>query len=84
MGNVRAYDPQLPPATEVDLQKFPLKMATVSKDDTKKGAEKFKVSLANEFRCLYMNDPVHAPKWKELVLDFDKKWLVNQHLMSTC
>jgi hypothetical protein len=76
LGNVRPYDP-VPPATEsLDLQKYPLKLATVTKDATKKGWAKYKIALGNEVRSRHMSDPIHGGMWRDLVLDFDKKLLV--------
>ncbi|CAL1164981.1 unnamed protein product [Cladocopium goreaui] len=77
LGNVRPYDP-VPPATEsLDLQKYPLKLATVTKDDTKKGWAKYKIALGNEVRSRHMSDPIHGGMWRDLVLDFDKKFCAN-------
>ena len=73
MGGVRQYDPSAPAAITVDLEKYPLKMAKVAMDPSKKGWERFRVTLSNEVRSMYMDDAIHAPKWKDLVLDFDRK-----------
>lgn len=76
LGNVRPYDPTPPAASELDIRKFPLKMATVTRGDSKKGIEKYRITLSNEIRSKYVDDVIHAPQWKELILDFDKKFLV--------
>lgn len=71
--HTRRYDPSPPPAESVDLEKFPLKMASISIDASKKGWSAYKIHLTNEIRAKHLGDPVNAPKWKELILDFDSK-----------
>ena len=75
MGDVRPYDPSAPAAAAVDLEKYPLKLAKVAMDPSKKGWERFRVTLSNEVRSMYVDDAIHSPKWKDLVLDFDRKLL---------
>ncbi|CAL1173949.1 unnamed protein product [Cladocopium goreaui] len=74
MGDVRPYDPSAPAAAAVDLEKYPLKLAKVAMDPSKKGWERFRVTLSNEVRSMYVDDAIHSPKWKDLVLDFDRKF----------
>ena len=71
---VRPYDPTPPPAASVDLDLYPLKVAEISKDPSKKGWAKYRISLSNEGRGRYLSDVVHAPSWKQLVGDFDAKY----------
>ena len=80
MGNVRPYDPTAPAAATVDMEKYPLKLAKVAMDPSKKGWERFRVTLSNEVRSMYMDDAIHSPKWKDLVLDFDRKPLASSSI----
>ena len=77
---MRPYDPQPPPFSQLDMDKYPLKMATLSRDDSKKGWDKYKITLSNEIRAKYVDDPIHAPLWKDLILDFDKKFLASLNI----
>ena len=76
MTNVRAYDPKPPPSEKVDINNFPLKLATVKVNMAKTGIEKFEISLSNEVRGSHLADPVHGATWRSLVLEFDKKLLI--------
>lgn len=76
MGDVRAYDPSPPPAEEVDLQKFTFKLASVEEDGSKRGWDRYKISLSNEVRKRHLEDPIHSEQWKNLLVDFDRKLLV--------
>ena len=75
MGQVRAYDPTPTQQGGVDLQNFPLKLAQVKLDSGKRGVEKYRVTLSNQVRSSHLSDPVNGPNWRDLVLDFDKKFL---------
>lgn len=79
-SNVRPYDPVPPAAQDVDLSAYTLKLATITKDNSKKGWERFKIAIPNEVRSRYMGDAVHAGQWRDLILDFDKKFLDNHVL----
>lgn len=79
LGDVRRYDPSPPQMEEVDPLKFPLKLASLEVDDTKKGWDRFKVSLSNDVRKRHLDDPVNSQQWKDLILDFDKKNLTYSH-----
>ena len=74
MGTVRAYDPKPPPAEKVDLNNFPLKLAELKVDNALKGLQKFRISLPNDVRSAHLSDPVHGGNWRDLVIDFDKKF----------
>lgn len=79
-ASARPYDPVPPAAHTLDITKYPLKMATLSLDTTQSGWNQFKVQLSNEVRSKHLSDVVNAPKWRELILDFDKKSLdLTQH-----
>lgn len=75
LGDVRPYDPTPPPSSQLDIQKYPLKIASIAIDSAKKGWGKYKITLSNQIRSKYAEDPIHAPQWKELILDFDQKLL---------
>ena len=74
LGSVRRYDPVPPPPVQLDISKFPLKLATVTRDETKRGWGAYKISLSNDVRSLHLNNPVHGSQWRDLILDFDKKF----------
>ena len=76
LEQVRAYDPVPPPAQDCDLSKYPLKLASVTKDETKRGWAKYKISLPHDVRSRCMADAVHGGQWRDLILDFDKKFPV--------
>lgn len=80
MGNVRCYDPIPPAKTDVDTSQFPLKLATISRDTSKSGWASLKISLSNEIRALHLDHPVHGAKWREMILDFDRK-PIDKHLV---
>ena len=73
LQGARPYDPNPPAVAEVDIQKYPLKLAQITKDSTKKGWEAYKIVLPNEVRMLHLDDPIHGGDWRNLVLDFDRK-----------
>ena len=76
LGNVRRYDPHPPAAMELDISKYPLKLATVAKDPAKRGWEAYKITLSNETRALHLDHPIHGGQWRELILDFDRKTII--------
>ncbi|CAK9038707.1 unnamed protein product [Durusdinium trenchii] len=61
---------------EVDLQKFTFKLASVEEDGSKRGWDRYKISLSNEVRKRHLEDPIHSEQWKNLLVDFDRKLLV--------
>lgn len=74
MGDdIRKYDQTPPPLAEIALETVTLKLAEVTKDDSRKG--RFKVTLTNEVRSRHLSDVVHAADWKRLITDFDTKFL---------
>ncbi|CAK9071139.1 Uncharacterized protein SCF082_LOCUS35251 [Durusdinium trenchii] len=76
MGDdIRKYDQTPPPLAEIALETVTLKLAEVTKDDSRKG--RFKVTLTNEVRSRHLSDVVHAADWKRLITDFDTKFCGN-------
>ena len=75
MGDkVRKYDPAIPPSDDkIDLSNFPLKLAKLQEDVSKRGWSRFTISLSNEIRALHLAEVVHGPSWKALIADFDRK-----------
>ena len=71
--NVRQWDPNPPQAETLNVNEIQLKLAKISVDPSKQGWESFRITLSNEVRALHLNDPVHAPAWKDLIVDFDRK-----------
>lgn len=75
LGQVRPYDPVPPASEDTDISKYPLKLATVERDENKRGWARYKISLSNELRARYMSDPLFGGQWRDLIADFDKKLL---------
>lgn len=75
MGKVRPYDPVPPPQEKVTTSDFPLKLAKMTVDGSKKGIEKYVITLSNEIRSMHLDHPVHGGVWRDLIVDFDKKLL---------
>lgn len=75
MGKVRKFDPEPPATNGTNPNDYPLKLATIRVDNSKKGWERYKIELSNQVRGLHLQDPVHGPTWRSLILDFDKKLL---------
>lgn len=78
-GNVRAYEPMPPPPPAgqregFDPALFPLKIVKLDFDlnPSKRGWDKFKLSLPPAVRSRHLEDPVYGPDWAEL-RDFDDK-----------
>jgi len=69
------YEPSCTPAANVDINKFPLQVAKIDIVPGKSGWAKYKVSLPQSFRGLYYSDVLYGPDWRELLADFDKKFL---------
>ena len=69
------YEPSCEPAPNVDINKFPLQVAKIDILPGKSGWAKYKVSLPQSFRGLYYSDVLYGPDWRELLMDFDKKFL---------
>ncbi|CAK9003137.1 Uncharacterized protein SCF082_LOCUS7617 [Durusdinium trenchii] len=74
MGKVRPYDPVPPPQEKVTTSDFPLKLAKMTVDGSKKGIEKYVITLSNEIRSMHLDHPVHGGVWRDLIVDFDKKF----------
>lgn len=77
MGNdVRPYDPRPPPASSLDPASYPLKLASLQVDPKQKGVKKYRIELPNDIRAKHLEDPVNGGTWRNLVLDFDRKFPV--------
>lgn len=74
MGDVRGYDPTPPPAEKLDVNNFPLKLAKLQVDTSKKGLQKYRITLSNETRSAHLSDPINGGNWRNLILDFDRKF----------
>ena len=79
-GNVRPYEndpPPPPPGSELDPSSFPLKLVRLEYDvnPSKKGWDRFKISIPPAIRSRYIDDAIYGPEWKALLLDFDEKYL---------
>ena len=72
--NVRAYDPKPPASSELDISKYPLKLASMTKAAGKRGWSSYVIQLSNEVRARWASDPVFAGEWRSLVGEFDKKF----------
>lgn len=72
-SNIRRFDPEPPAAVGLNPADYPLKLATLTVANGKKGWERFKIELPNQVRALHLKDPVSGPSWRSLILDFDKK-----------
>lgn len=70
---MRRYDPSPPAEVELDISKYPLKLATVSKDPNKRGWAAYRIELSNEVRSLHLDSPLYGGQGRQLVLDFDQK-----------
>ena len=71
----RPYDPTVAQASALPLEDYPMKFVTVAVDRTKKGVHQLSFSLPNSVRIMYQQDHVRAPEWKQLIVDFDRKFL---------
>ena len=77
---MRAYEPNPPPPPAgqregFDPELFPLKIVKLDFDlnPSKRGWDKFKLSLPPAVRSRHLDDPVYGPDWGELLRDFDEK-----------
>lgn len=43
--------------------KFPLKLASIEVDESKKGWGRYKISLGNDIRKRHLDDPVQTSSW---------------------
>ena len=67
------YAPDFQQNTTVDLKDYPLRLAQVTHDPSKKGVKQYSFSLPPSVRALYSRDSIRAEDWKQLILDFDAK-----------
>lgn len=74
MGDVRRYDPNPPAKEEVDASRVSLKLAQVVRDPSKHGWNALKITLSNEVRSLHLGHAVFGGQWRDLILDFDRKF----------
>lgn len=86
---MRAYEeePPAPPPGQkqgVDLNNFPLKIIKLEIDQNpaKKGWNRMKASIPVAIRQRHMDDPVYGPEWRNLMLDFDEKYLNSNNQLS--
>lgn len=73
---MRPYDPAPPKAEQLDLAKFPLKLASMVRDDSKRGWKRYQISLPNNVRGKWACDALHAGEWRALIQEFDQKPIV--------
>lgn len=75
--DVPVYQKHAPELPEVDLTKFPMQVVRVERPAHAQGWKNLKISLGQDFRMLYYDDVVFGAEWKELISDFDTRFLVN-------
>lgn len=75
-ASVRKYDPTPPEIEEsVDVDKFNFQMIKVDKVAGKQGWESFRFNIPPNIRALHESDVIWGSEWRQLLLDFDQKFL---------
>ena len=76
MGDVPKYDPTVPPAAETfKLEDYEMQITKVKEDRTKKSWDRFSFKIDPETRARWLDDPLYGPEWRQLLSDFDSKFL---------
>ena len=76
MGNVRAYQPEAPPATEDDAvnpNNFSFKLVQVEVNNAKTGWSRYNFVLPQSVRAMYARDVVYGADWRALCQEFDDR-----------